>query len=217
MWAETGCSFANSTLYLNFNPLRPCGRRPKPSITAYVADLISIHSARVGGDNLSYAAFPMAVGFQSTPPVWAETVQCHHLPKGRTISIHSARVGGDVGAVSRQRRHIIFQSTPPVWAETFARRKKCVYPRHFNPLRPCGRRLPSTRFNFCLPLFQSTPPVWAETRAKSPSLKQKLFQSTPPVWAETISVSFDKLHIIYFNPLCPCGRRRQNSPSNRKT
>ena len=58
--------------------------------------LISIHSARVGGD-ASYNDFGHNEDtFQSTPPVWAETQQslCGHT--------------GDA-----------FQSTPPVWAETF--------------------------------------------------------------------------------------------------
>ena len=79
---------------------------------------ISIHSARVGGDNCSRTV--KSISFR--------------------ISIHSARVGGDV-ALRRNRRLLLhfnplrprgrrrspsaqsaasapFQSTPPVWAET---------------------------------------------------------------------------------------------------
>ena len=55
-----------------FNPLRPCGRRP-----------------------IAFQVFLMIFGFQSTPPVWAETVLSQSaLPSPP------------------------FQSTPPVWAET---------------------------------------------------------------------------------------------------
>ena len=57
--------------------------------------MISIHSARVGGDLLK--------GLRLTVT---------------GISIHSARVGGDdeVGQIAQKSEE--FQSTPPVWAET---------------------------------------------------------------------------------------------------
>ena len=59
------------------------------------ADFISIHSARVGGDQHPCNSFEQVLGFQSTPPVWAETklAMTYDVPKE-------------------------FQSTPPVWAET---------------------------------------------------------------------------------------------------
>ena len=64
---------------------------------------------------------------------------------------------------------------------------------HFNPLRPCGRRLNGYFYFNTDDLFQSTPPVWAETRLLFGSLIQAMkFQSTPPVWAETTQVD----HII---------------------
>ena len=80
--------------YHDFNPLRPCGRRPH----------VNWHII-------------FAIKFQSTPPVWAETPQnnAKHMPY--KISIHSARVGGDLHAVLREFSAI-----------------------DFNPLRPCGRR-----------------------------------------------------------------------------
>ena len=79
---------------------------------------ISIHSARVGGDKLSDIWIVIIGQFQSTPPVWAETIVVARRilimvdfnplrPCGRRltvpeeaikmgrISIHSARVGGD--------------------------------------------------------------------------------------------------------------------------
>ena len=60
-------------------------------------------------------------------------------------------------------------------------------------------------------VFQPTPPVWAETLKPAHPLLAIRFQPTPPVWAETpprqecISGRRD------FNPLRPCGRRRQSS------
>ena len=58
----------------HFNPLRPCGRRLTiPAWMAARAD-ISIHSARVGGDRFAGINLLRVIKFQSTPPVWAETV-----------------------------------------------------------------------------------------------------------------------------------------------
>ena len=123
--------------------------------------------------------------FQSTPPVWAETKVPDWID------------------------HMVeFQSTPPVWAETASHGRHITVQRHFNPLRPCGRRPPKKHTVSKIQTFQSTPPVWAETRT-FPALtstddisihsarvggdlilrigarKASGFQSTPPVWAET--------------------------------
>ena len=38
----------------------------------------------------------MIFGFQSTPPVWAETKHSNNFYNRIGISIHSARVGGDL-------------------------------------------------------------------------------------------------------------------------
>ena len=57
------------------------------------------------------------------------------------ISIHSARVGGDASMYAALSILFKFQSTPPVWAETKDPRMLRVRKLHFNPLRPCGRRL----------------------------------------------------------------------------
>ncbi len=56
----------------HFNPLRPCGRRP---------------------DELWDRLF--STRFQSTPPVWAETIADVQIMLWQMISIHSTRVGGD--------------------------------------------------------------------------------------------------------------------------
>ena len=118
VWAETNAGQVTLSILLNFNPLRPCGRRQKQGDVMGRPKKISIHSARVGGDATYYK-----------DKGW-----------GSTISIHSARVGGDhAGRSAAQsapyfnplrpcgRRlltntknfmEVKFQSTPPVWAET---------------------------------------------------------------------------------------------------
>ena len=147
----------------DFNPLRPCGRRPSctfsatrlPAISIHSARVggdqtfafingtdtaISIHSARVGGDNIRHDTLMELFEFQSTPPVWAETAASADCPLRLPISIHSARVGGDAKKSMLYDKLNLFQSTPPVWAETIA--WNCL-------ISSCA--------------FQSTPPVWAET------------------------------------------------------
>ena len=119
VWAET-ITLANMVnSRSNFNPLRPCGRRQSRWQTWSTADQISIHSARVGGDQRHANIYR-----------WQYD-----------ISIHSARVGGDPLMPRRRTTPMAFQSTPPVWAET----RNVLYGdsgiRDFNPLRPCGRRL----------------------------------------------------------------------------
>ena len=222
-----------------FNPLRPCGRRPLTTKEPPEPSNISIHSARVGGDgkrarlvkiNLYFnplrpcgrrpgrrqhsnrfqifqstppvwaetlrAIHPIPVVniFQSTPPVWAETRPVLQFSAVAYISIHSARVGGD-----------------PFWSA-------CAPPRaYFNPLRPCGRRLQDTHTPGHWLKFQSTPPVWAETllpplsavcyfisihsarvggdgKAVYNPAPASRFQSTPPVWAETCFLRMVLVH-----------------------
>ena len=124
----------------NFNPLRPCGRRRgrRSCPQFYRADFNPLRPC--GRRHRCANSFCTAFGFQSTPPVWAETGKNQGVfptidfnplrPCGRRrdwlstcyvdnkISIHSARVGGDLYRISCRHRITIFQSTPPVWAET---------------------------------------------------------------------------------------------------
>ena len=110
----------------------------------------------------------------------------YDLQHGR-ISIHSARVGGDV-ALRRNRRLLL----------------------HFNPLRPCGRR-----------------PEWADeyrrlssisihsARVGGDHLHEGLHQIVPLISIHSARVGGDRMSIgisflqSNFNPLRPCGRRRE--------
>ena len=44
---------------------------------ALIDKIISIHSARVGGDEIPHESSILPSSFQSTPPVWAETFNIH--------------------------------------------------------------------------------------------------------------------------------------------
>ena len=105
-----------------------------------VVVLISIHSARVGGDSAAFWVFDSSheISIHSARVGGDDAGRSYYSTQG--ISIHSARVGGDVISLS----FVLFSL-------------------HFNPLRPCGRRPFDFALNDICPEFQSTPPVWAET------------------------------------------------------
>ncbi len=56
--------------------------------------------------------------FQSTLPVWGETLSARIFSINSVISIHSPRVGRDEQVVTMLYRYHKFQSTLPVWGET---------------------------------------------------------------------------------------------------
>ena len=151
--------------------------------------------------------------FQSTPPVWAETVSPSHGSRSSQFQ-STPPVWAETMLECMSHLGIKFQSTPPVWAETRAATSTLGFDGYFNPLRPCGRRpdaaswetgtisisIHSARVggdsNFSaaphIPdKFQSTPPVWAETGTSPRSGRLSIFQSTPPVWAETHGQSME--------------------------
>ena len=126
---------------MDFNPLRPCGRRLQRDNPYY--------NARV---------------FQSTPPVWAETVQIHFFRQNSIISIHSARVGGDKGGLlDTESIHISIHS-----ARVGGELPICFYPVNDRLISIHSARVGGDlRYNIDKirdRRFQSTPPVWAETR-----------------------------------------------------
>ena len=79
---------------------------------------------------------------------------------------------------------------------------------NFNPLRPCGRRPENEIFSRQLPHFNPLRPCGRRRSHPSGLKTPRLFQSTPPVWAETQSVPAKAANLYFhFNPLRPCGRR----------
>ena len=119
VWAETEFTAARRTRRTDFNPLRPCGRRQKAPSRQSKLSLISIHSARVGGDFALYLITIPPINFNPLRPCgrrptrsrWRANTALYFNPlrpcgrrlspaekKSYTqdISIHSARVGGDL-------------------------------------------------------------------------------------------------------------------------
>ena len=159
----------------NFNPLPPCGGRHFFDINSPSVVMISIHSLRVEGDHAAgfcgYCIFyfnPLPpCGGRRTPHISVQTASDFNpLPpcggrlriyagaqSGGGISIHSLRVEGDP-LRSKRSPACLFQSTPSVWRETVRFHGKQSGLRYFNPLPPCGGRLPA-RFAVAISNFIS--------------------------------------------------------------
>ncbi len=101
----------------NFNPLSPCGERPQCGRILHVLRR-----------------------FQSTLPVWGETIGSRITLDGEKISIHSPRVGRDDGrTVSNYHLLPISIHSPRVGRDNEI---TISLPdnKNFNPLSPCGER-----------------------------------------------------------------------------
>ena len=146
----------------DFNPLRPCGRRrfvpvvftrakrfqSTPPVWAETAGggdchmglLISIHSARVGGDllpQLLRSLFPL-ISIHSAR-VGGDSAAFWVFDSSHEISIHSARVGGDDAGRSYYSTQGISIHSARVGGDVISL-SFVLFSLHFNPLRPCGRR-----------------------------------------------------------------------------
>ena len=191
-----------------FNPLPPCGGRPKRGEIPVRHIAISIHSLRVEGDDIvppdkgrdsDFNPLPPCGGrplapmcqmesmeFQSTPSVWRETYQ--------------------IGAFFATP---VFQSTPSVWRETRTPEQLLKSLNiSIHSLRVEGDEM-YRQSAAQQTLFQSTPSVWRETqtlwaalstssisihslrvegdpRGRRRTSQRQKFQSTPSVWRETL-------------------------------
>ncbi len=102
-----------------------------------------------------------------------------------------------------------FQSTLPVWGETVWPAAFKVCWRNFNPLSPCGERL----LVHCqeaggASISIHSPRVGRDLHTAHYYINNALFQSTLPVWGETKPYIITGGKNYDFNPLSPCGERR---------
>ena len=181
---ETWCGALTPLAGINFNPLRPRGRRRLNQDRT--ASIRNFNPLRPRGRR------PLAVGlmansgiFQPTPPARTETPGRAERNKYMNISTHSAREDGDY-------QYSTMEQSPD----------------NFNPLRPRGRRLLVSTAPLKLTVFQPTPPARTETnmygflpgypsisthsaredgdeRCRPGCIFGSLFQPTPPARTET--------------------------------
>ena len=104
-----------------------------------------------------------------------------------------------------------FQSTPPVWAETLPMPGKLPLTKHFNPLRPCGRRPFHCDHPFCITNFNPLRPCGRRPENEIFSRQLPHFNPLRPCGRRPENEIFSR-QLPHFNPLRPCGRRQQKKP-----
>ena len=151
--------------------------------------------------------------FNPLPPCGGRPWSPVNLPTTGIISIHSLRVEGDAAEHFRDDRWIISIHSLRVEGDT--RHRRCYYSIHdFNPLPPCGGRHTMGKRSARSIIFQSTPSVWRET-----AMSGKMHISYC-ISIHSLRVEGDHLEVLVhhslsdFNPLPPCGGRRNCITSN---
>ena len=146
----------------DFNPRAPSGARP------------------------SHERLPViAVGFQSTRPVWGATGV--RLPKEekRNISIHAPRVGRDGARGRGEVQSVDISIHAPRVGRDRAHLWNGYNQRYFNPRAPCGAR-----------------PLW-----RTPYAARGNFNPRAPCGARLACSSSHVVESQHFNPRAPCGAR----------
>ena len=183
MWAETRKTVIIQPNSINFNPLRPCGRRRMEKRTNISAPYFN-PLRPCGRRRLKVGWIISSFYFNPLRPCGRRLKALLKFRRLQIISIHSARVGGDAkGSAPRQSR------------------------RNFNPLRPCGRRHDNALDRPRPAYFNPLRPC-----GRRPVLLLGAYNS-PPISIHSARVGGDKAHAYsfraphHFNPLRPCGRR----------
>ena len=206
MRSETVAPLLRGGIYINFNPLAPCGARP-----AYLPNQT------------------LEVVFQSTRSVRSET-------PGDAFGAPACSYFNPLAPCGARHFYYLypnvvytFQSTRSVRSETNGQPLSPPHIENFNPLAPCGARHAELIASLNIPLFQSTRSVRSETRPDERALVFTKFQSTRSVRSETATnklvapFAFISIHSLraerdflrnkkparsyHFNPLAPCGAR----------
>ena len=190
----------------DFNPLPPCGGRPRP--------------AKPPSKSFNFNPLPPCGGrpslprntlwtarFQSTPSVWRET-QCHGVSLlQRLISIHSLRVEGDQTIQLVKSAIWYFNPLPPcggrpLWTVAPTRSD------HFNPLPPCGGRPPRIGWGANdVAISIHSLRVEGDLNTGLATQKHLYFNPLPPCGGRPCPVLRESLLDRHFNPLPPCGGR----------
>ena len=128
------------TQSLNFNPLRPRGRRLDYRVT--ITHTNNFNPLRPRGRRLFFIGyFTTSITFQPTPPTRTETKPTFWKGDIPKISTHSAHEDGDRRLTLSVLVLVKFQPTPPTRTETKQGIFYTTVHVDFNPLRPRGRRL----------------------------------------------------------------------------
>ena len=183
---------------MNFNPLRPRGRRrsslvlshphkvfqPTPPartetlITSFLRlfHYISTHSAREDGDHNLPVNYLQVNGFQPTPPARTETLYAFNGYGELVISTHSAREDGDSNTTQKNQQFFItFPQSNHIIPPQITANLPCTHPKPFSLCSFSGANPP---VNSCLlqvrtKLFETSLPPAARSEY------QRLFHFNP--------------------------------------
>ena len=139
VWRETRLPPAAVCAY-DFNPLSPCGERPRQRPAFSLLSKISTHSLRVERDGAPALYFCFHKYFNPLSPC------------GERLTASPETLGA-----------FLFQPTLSVWRETLRPALRKSADRDFNPLSPCGERLYLSSVTVQSQSFQPTLSVWRET------------------------------------------------------
>ena len=167
--------------------------------------------------------------FQSTRPLRGETDTRQVRAFVHVFSIHSPLAGRDSAPKDNDYVTRQFSIHSPLAGRDGKALAGNRAPELFNPLAPCGARLPQNYERNGTEIFQSTRPLRGETCSRGPIIRRARFQSTRPLRGETAPQNADCARLVFsihsplagrdmfvsfiayaykvFNPLAPCGAR----------
>ena len=207
---ETRLAAATAARWRHFNPLAPRGARPAVEATQAAQEAISIHSPLAGRDGLCSRWTSLSLAFQSTRPsrgetLWAKISHC------TALSFQSTRPSRGETRCNRGRIGLVnqFQSTRPSRGETIKLQHFCspfIISIH-SPL--AGRDHSSWICKRTTTNFQSTRPLRGETLAILEYTHFMNFSIHSPLAGRDAHPGRNRPPALLFNPLAPCGARRQ--------
>ena len=141
VWRETAGGVTGAGARKNFNPLPPCGGRHNfhPSLLCMYTFQSTPSVWRETGVT-PRQQLPRQ-RFQSTPSVWRETRTKRLISQLSAISIHSLRVEGDNSCLILGNHRLNFNPLPPCGGRLPCGAAHIGQSPNFNPLPPCGGRL----------------------------------------------------------------------------
>ena len=137
-WGET-IDQQSPVSRVEFQSTLPAWGETVPRLGSRGGGAISIHSPRMGRDEMAAAFKAKCLEFQSTLPAWGETQGFAGRADARLISIHSPRMGRDAQRPAEQVRPKISIHSPRMGRDNGKVRLGAVQI-NFNPLSPHGER-----------------------------------------------------------------------------
>ena len=126
--------------FLHFNPLPPCGGRPKALTRAWKGCAEFQSTPSVWRETVRRLILATKDVFQSTPSVWRETAAPPHRQRRLSDFNPLPPCGGRPHRAQMQHQSIYFNPLPPCGGRLCIQ-DSLFHLQNFNPLPPCGGRL----------------------------------------------------------------------------